>query len=215
MRNRFVAALGLALVVALGAAWLNGAFDAAVVLEPGARPWAVKRALPGLENFGEVIPGKVFRGAQPTPEGYEQLRKLGVKTIVNLRLRHDEAAAVTSVGLEAVSVPLQADVRGSTPPTRDEIARFLAVVLDPAKQPVYFHCAHGKDRTGTMCAILRMEVQGWTNADVFREMQFFGFNRVWADLEEFVKGYEPVGRWRDPALAVVASGGVSGPARGP
>lgn len=216
MRNRQRLALVLVLVVVplvvgAGVAWENGTFDGPIVPRPGARPWAARRTLAGLENFGEVIPGKVYRGAQPTAEGFEELRKLGVKTVINLRLLHDEAAAVTSVGLEALRVPLQADIRGSTPPTADEVARFLRIVLDPSKQPVYFHCAHGKDRTGTMCAVLRMEVQGWTNAEVYDEMQHFGFNKIWEDLEAFVRTYKPLGRWREEALAVTATAPVQSP----
>ena len=72
------------------------------------------------------------------------------------------------------------------------------------RSPVYFHCAHGQDRTGTLCAIYRMEVDGWSNDESWGEMDHFGFNHVWEALERFVKGYKPKGTWRLP-LAVEAA----------
>lgn len=154
------------------------------------RSFARRLELPGVGNVAEVASG-LYRGAQPTREGFLALKKLGVRTVVSLRTLHKEAEDVKAAGLEPVELPLQADVRGSRPPTPEEVARFLSVVLDPARRPVYFHCAHGQDRTGTMCAVYRMEVEGWSPEDAFAEMQEFGFNDVWLDLAAFVKGYRP------------------------
>lgn len=202
--------IGLVVAVALtaagaGVAYKNGAVDPPPEHRPGTPGWATRRTVEGVENFGEVAPG-IFRGAQPTKEGYESLRKLGVKTIVSLRELHSEKDAVLAAGLEPVAIPLQADVRGAVPPRPEDVARFLSVLRDPAKKPVFFHCAHGKDRTGTMCAIYRMEVEGWTPDLAFLEMEAFGFNKIWQSLREFVLAYEPVGTWRAAApLAPVGS----------
>jgi hypothetical protein len=193
------------IVLGLGVAWKNGSFDPPHVPVPGSKPWAERREVAGVENFGEVVPGKVFRGAQPTAEGYASLKKMGVKTVVSLRELHSEKDAVLAAGLEPISIPLQADVRGSVPPKPEEVVRFLGIVLDPAKQPVYFHCAHGKDRTGTMCAVYRMEVEGWSPDEAFGEMEAFGFNKIWASLEAFVKSYKAVGTWRAPVAGIASS----------
>ncbi len=190
------AVVGAAVVLGSGLAWKNGTFAPPVVPKPGSKPWAKRMTISGVENFGEVVAGKIYRGAQPTAEGYESLKKLGVKTIISFRDWHSEEHAVASVGLEPVAMPLQADVRGAVPPTPEEVERFLSVVLDPAKQPVYFHCAHGKDRTGTMCAVLRIEVFGWTNDEAFGEMESFGFNRIWTSFSDYVRDYKPKGSWR-------------------
>ena len=82
---------------------------------------------------------------------------------------------------------------GSVPPTDDELKKFFEVVLDPARQPVYVHCAFGKDRTGTMCALYRLEVDGWTADEVLQEMQSFGYHDIYHDLVNFVKAYKPRG----------------------
>jgi hypothetical protein len=64
---------------------------------------------------------------------------------------------------------------------------------DPAAQPVFFHCRHGKDRTGTMAALYRIEVDGWTNEEAIEEMLAFGYHTIYQDLIDYVRAYEPRG----------------------
>ena len=47
-------------------------------------------SVPGIENFDQVD-AHVYRGAQPTDEGFRYLAKLGVKTIIDLREADDRA----------------------------------------------------------------------------------------------------------------------------
>ena len=58
---------------------------------------------------------------------------------------------------------------------------------------IYFHCAHGKDRTGTMAALYRIEVDGWTADQATQEMQAFGYRDIYKDLIAFVRAYTPRG----------------------
>ena len=113
-----------------------------------------------IDNFAEVVPG-MYRGAQPDADGFRDLKARGVRTIVNLRGSHDDRSVAGPIGLEVVDIPMSAKPTIDTP-TDDEIRLFLATVLDPAKRPVFVHCAGGRDRTGTMCALYRIEVDGWT-----------------------------------------------------
>jgi protein tyrosine/serine phosphatase len=190
-----VLAFSLFVVLAAGAIdWVCGCSTApsrAAEHAGGHRPFARRiEGLPGLANVAEVASG-VYRGAQPKGrEGWSSLKNLGVKTIVSLRSLHTEKEEAIAAGLEPIAIPLVADARGSRPPTREDVKKFLSIVRDPAKQPVYFHCAFGEDRTGTMCAVYRMEVDGWSPDDAFAEMEHFGFNHVWTSLREFVQGYE-------------------------
>ena len=67
-------------------------------------------------NIHEVASG-IYRGSQPQgPDGWASLRKLGVKTVINLRTLHSEHDDVIAAGLAPVEVPLIADLRGSRPP---------------------------------------------------------------------------------------------------
>ena len=50
--------------------------------------WAVKLDRPGLPNLNKVN-DNLYRAAQPKAEGIQELEKLGVKTVLNLRSGKD------------------------------------------------------------------------------------------------------------------------------
>lgn len=151
----------------------------------------------GVDNFARVN-ASLYRGAQPTEEGLRQLKAMGVKTIIDFRSYHSTHKQVVRAGMNPVEIPLQADL-GSVPPDDAAIRKFFEVVLDPAQQPVYIHCAFGKDRTGTMAALYRLEVDGWTPEEALQEMQSFGYHNIYLDLIHFVKGYKPRSYAKRPA----------------
>ena len=144
-----------------------------------------------MRNFARVDDG-LFRGAQPDAAGFRALSDLGVRTVVNLRLSHDDDPEDLPPGIDVVAIPMHAFL-DSDPPTDEDVRRFFEVVLDPARRPVFVHCAQGKDRTGTMCALYRMEVHGWTNGEALAEMRRLGFHGIYGDLERYVRDYRPRG----------------------
>lgn len=145
----------------------------------------------GLSHVARISDG-LYRGSQPTEEGYKALKEMGVKTVVTFRVFNSYEKEAKAAGLEQVRIPIHASI-GSTPPTEEQVKRFFEVVLDPEKQPVYIHCKHGKDRTGTMAALYRMEVDGWTAGEAIEEMQAFGYHDLYKDLIAFVRSYTPHG----------------------
>jgi len=156
------------------------------------KPFAQRlQGVSGLENFARINPN-LYRGAQPTDEGFKQLKSMGVKTVIGLRSNHSTKKEVEAAGLVSIELPLKADLE-SVPPTDAEIKKFMDVVLDPARQPCYFHCAFGKDRTGTMAAIYRMEMDGWTPTEALQEMDSFGYHTYYKDFAQFVRDYKPRG----------------------
>ncbi len=154
------------------------------------KPFAQR--LQGLGNFAQIEPF-LYRGAQPDAAGLRELEERGIKTIVSLRHRESVREDIVSAGMNLVEIPIRADVFGSEPPTDEEIRRFFETVLDPAMQPVFFHCAHGQDRTGTMAALWRIERNGWTPEEAIEEMHAFGYHDYFDDLIEFVRAYRPRG----------------------
>jgi tyrosine-protein phosphatase SIW14 len=156
------------------------------------RSFAEIAADPPIVRYARISP-TLSRGGQPDARGLQLLKEQGYKTIVNLRSHHSERAAAEALGLRFVELPLHADVFGSTAPSDDEVRRFFEIVLDPANQPVFFHCAHGKDRAGTMAALYRIEVDGWTNDEAIEEMLAFGYNTMYRDLIGYVRAYKPLG----------------------
>lgn len=134
--------------------------------------------------MGRVAPG-ILRGAQPRPEGYETLRKMGIRTVVNLRFRHGERRAVEAAGMRSVEIPM--DTLSNVDPAK--VRKVLAVMTDPENLPLFVHCAHGKDRTGLVVAVYRMEVDGWSEEEAEAEMEAFGFHDVWLQIRKFVRRY--------------------------
>jgi tyrosine-protein phosphatase SIW14 len=86
---------------------------------------------PGIDNFDQVD-DHVYRGAQPTEEGFKYLAKIGVKTVVDLRGNDRRTASeeklVTGLGMQFVSVPMT----GLTPPTDAEISKILGLLESPS-----------------------------------------------------------------------------------
>lgn len=140
--------------------------------------------LPGLKNAGRLEPG-LFRGAQPDRDGYQTLKEMGVRTVLSFRNNHDESTEVLAAGMK----PLRVRMNMLKDPNPQQVKQALAIMSDPGLRPLYFHCALGKDRTGTLAAVYRMEKHGWPLKAALEEMQDFGFNDIWMGYKRFVKSY--------------------------
>jgi protein tyrosine/serine phosphatase len=153
--------------------------------EPQSRPaaWATKLDRPGLPNLHKVN-GHLYRGAQPTAEGIRELEKLGVKTIIGLRARHTDKDLLKNSKIAFEPIPID-----TWRLEEEDVVRFLRIVTDKSRQPVFVHCQHGADRTGTMCAAYRVVVDGWTKQQAIDEMTKGGFNyhSVWTNLPKFIE----------------------------
>ena len=138
---------------------------------------------PGLENFHRVSP-TLYRGAQPTAEGMKQLERLGVKTVINLRSFHTDNVELSGTHLRREHLWVK-----TWHPEDEDVRRFLQIVTDTNATPVFVHCQHGSDRTGTMVAIYRIVVEGWTKDKAIAEMTTggFGYHRVWKNLPQYIR----------------------------
>ena len=151
---------------------------------------------PGLSNLGLVAEG-LYRGAQPTDEGLDSLKAMDIRTVINLRHfhGHHEEKACRERGLDYVWITLES----GDAPSDEDVRRFLQIATDPKRHPLFFHCMHGQDRTGTMCACYRMAVQDWPLPEALAEMDDFGFNRLWRDLRAYVESFPARARSVRPA----------------
>jgi tyrosine-protein phosphatase SIW14 len=137
--------------------------------------------IPGVENFAKVSDG-LYRGAQPTAEGFAELKKRGIKTVVNLRSFHSDRDKLKGLGLQYANIDCKA-----WHPEEEDVIKFLKIVLDPTNQPVFVHCQHGADRTGYMVASYRIVEQGWSTDDAIKEIHNFGFHTVWKDIPKYLQ----------------------------
>jgi protein tyrosine phosphatase (PTP) superfamily phosphohydrolase (DUF442 family) len=144
----------------------------------------------GLDNLHRVS-DELWRGSQPTEAGFNQLRALGVRTVVCLRYFARDRNP-PAPGLALVEIPMTAWA-----PNEADVLAFLRVATNPQNTPVFVHCYHGADRTGLMCAAYRRVVQGWSAEEALDELRGggFGYHEIWDDIEMLVRELD-VGRLR-------------------
>ncbi len=151
---------------------------------------ALKQTQTLIPNLHIVSPA-LLRGGQPSDQALQLLQQSGIKTVINLRneplLTAQEEAQAKAYGLQYANIPMDIFSR----PSDLSVRRFLAIVNDPRNQPVYVHCLHGQDRTGTMCAIYRMTQQSWSFDQAHQEMVAYGFRPLLTQLTQTVYSYAP------------------------
>jgi protein tyrosine/serine phosphatase len=148
-----------------------------------------ERAEDLIPNFVEVSPG-LYRGGNPMRDigdkrGLEALRALGVKVVIDLQGADGDDTAIgwvfgqfqpgeapeniaeekrylNAAGIAFANLPFKSynNVNKREAVHVQEAVRMLAEA-SPA-QPVFIHCEHGRDRTGLVVALHRMQNQGWT-----------------------------------------------------
>ncbi len=152
-------------------------------LAAASREWAVRIEKPGLPNLRRVS-NDLYGGGEPTAEGLRQLDALGVKTIINLRSFHKGGKKIPGTDLAYEEIPM------NTWHAEDEDAvRFLKLLADRNRAPFFIYCHHGADRTGLLCAVYRIVIQGWTKDEAIAEMILggFGFHGVWQNLVDYLR----------------------------
>jgi len=165
--------------------------------------WAQAIELEGVPNLYRVS-ADLFRSAQPSAQGMKNLKNMGIRTIVNLRSFHSDRDEIgkTDLGYERITMK-------TWHIDRREAVRFLRLVSDPDRIPVLVHCQHGADRTGAMCALYRVAVQGWTREEAIREMTDggFGFHRIWANLKKWIRTIDVQALKKDAGIKAGANPG--------
>ena len=145
---------------------------------------------PGIENFDQVD-AHVYRGGQPTDEGFRYLAKLGVKTIIDLREADSRAQAeqrvVTAAGMKYANVPMT----GLTPPTDAEITRILTILAGSSNEPVFVHCKRGADRTGAVIAAYHINFNGWDNARALKDAKAHKMSSLQFPRQNYIKTFRP------------------------
>ncbi len=151
---------------------------------------AAERGLPpsnGIGNFGKVNE-RLYRGAQPDAEGVRNLKRLGVRTIINLRMTNDvwraEGAEASANGVLYTNAPLW----GVGRPTAAQV-RLVLGLIESLPPPVFIHCEHGCDRTGTIIACYRIEHDHWSGQAALDEARRFGMSGLERGMKRFVNRF--------------------------
>jgi protein tyrosine/serine phosphatase len=178
---------------------------AIVLLASAALAQTEEARIKELPNFHQVNQ-RLYRGAQPKEGGIQSLVTRGIKTILNLRAADERARAeeqeARAAGLRYFNIAME----GLDRPTDAQVEQALKIINDPANQPVFVHCKHGADRTGTVIAIYRMTHDGWTTEEALREAKRYGLSMFQFGMKDYIKDYgrdhaaRPVGESHMPPV---------------
>ncbi len=161
-----------------------------------------------LRNFRVVEEGVLYRSGQLTPVGLQQVvSENGIRTVVTLRTARrptephpdtweEEFCAARKLShFRIVPRVWSADEKGDIA-AEQTVAEFLAVMDKKENYPVLVHCFAGIHRTGTMCAVFRMEFHHWPADRAINEMEVCGFEPEdrQQHIEPYLRAYKP--RWK-------------------
>jgi len=154
---------------------------------PAERPahWAAPIEKKGLQNLFKVS-DTLYRGAQPTRDGFLELKKMGIKTVINLREFHTDEKLINGLGFVYFQFP-----SATSKPRKEDYQQILDILQNPESQPVFVHCRRGADRTGTAVALYRIVVQGWSTEEAIKELQDggYGYHAVFQEMIRFVRSF--------------------------
>lgn len=166
--------------------------DAIAELAPGVKvaPRAERARpldLPGLHNVLEVAPG-VFSGSEPEGEiAFEELAKLGVKSVLSVDGGRPDVDAAAAHGLRYAHVP----VRYSEITLEQRLA--IARALRDLEGPVYVHCHHGTHRGPAAAAAGLVALGRLTPEEGVAFMRHAGTSSKYPGLYQCVSEAQPVG----------------------
>jgi uncharacterized protein (TIGR01244 family) len=122
---------------------------------------------------------QAWRAAQPLPHQIAALKRLGIRTVVNLRGPHhlatyaQEKEACANQGITFVDYR----VRSRAAPSLDEL-RGARDLFERVEYPILMHCKSGSDRAGLMSALYRHVREGVPVEEAKKELSLkFGHIR--------------------------------------
>lgn len=111
-------------------------------------------------NFHEVIPGQLYRSAQPSAERLaDYISRYSIKTVVNLRGASDRSwyKAETAITEKLGVAHLDFRMSAGRQLTAEESQELIAL-LRTAPKPILIHCFAGADRTGLASVIYLQQI---------------------------------------------------------
>ncbi len=143
-----------------------------------------------LHRVGE----NAYRSAQPAPRHVRRFKRMGVRTVINLRGGIDlpatrlEKEACAKAGLAYRETTLK-----SRDAPKAEAVEAAIRLLEEVEYPALWHCKAGADRAGLMSAIYLMAIEGKPAAEAKKALSL-GYGHVRAGptgmLDVFIEAFE-------------------------
>ena len=136
-----------------------------------------------LPNY-QVVNPSLYRGGQPTREGFLHLKDMGIKTLVNLRSTQPDREWLAQQGFAYENRAMVA-----LWPSEEDVIWFLRIAVDPQRAPVFVYCDYGADRSGLVVAMYRVVVEHWDRERAIQEMtdEDNGFLPILTNLSDFIR----------------------------
>lgn len=134
-------------------------------------------------NFHEVIPGEVYRSAQPKPGTLAQyVKDYHIRTILNLRgpdIHRDwyntEVRESAALGLQHIDFTMSPDKELSVA----EVEALIEIMRN-AKKPILIHCESGTNRTSLASALYLAAVKKESEFESELQMSpLYGHMPIW------------------------------------
>jgi tyrosine-protein phosphatase SIW14 len=143
-----------------------------------------------VKNFDKVS-DQIYRGAEPTLVGLQELGAMGIQEIIDLRETGDgtkfEKKQAEKLKLKYINVP----IGEFSAPSNAQIQAILTI-LQSSSGSIFVHCRRGKDRTGTVVACYRIQHDGWNNKRALEEAKAHGMSSFERAMQSYILHFTPL-----------------------
>jgi uncharacterized protein (TIGR01244 family) len=135
-----------------------------------------KETVAGISTFAR-LDTTIACGGATSVDAVPELKKMGFRSMINVRRSSEAGADVESEGVAAKTAGLRYIHLPFDPQSPDPmlIDNFIAAVTAPENQPAYIHCAAG-GRAAALWMIKRWKADGWDEKRALDEAIALGLN---------------------------------------
>ncbi|MBO4593297.1 MAG: leucine-rich repeat protein [Bacteroidaceae bacterium] len=135
-------------------------------------------------SYGKIYRGAAFTSTTITQEGIDAVRAVGVKAELDLRDNSQDGSMSASllgsdVEYNRIKLAQTASHMTGLTDSKNQYIACMQYVIDCVKndKPVYFHCAIGRDRTGTLAFLLE-GLLGMSKSDIYKDYELTNFSSL-------------------------------------
>jgi len=133
-----------------------------------------KEQIAGISTFTR-LDTTIACGGATSVDAIPELKKMGYRSIINVRMASEAGAAVEAEGEAARGAGMNYIHLPFNPQSPDPmlIDNFIAAVTATDNQPAYIHCGSA-NRVGAMWFIKRVKLDGWETDRAMKEAEQIG-----------------------------------------